>query len=95
MYNSCAAQYLHVALTLYTLRGQPREDLHRIVPENFIVMPCIPMRVHEDVYVGKIVVVIDDVGEVGHNLCKIVSPSTISNLMEETYHGPYSWVRVR
>lgn len=53
--------HIKIPLSLHPLCGKSRDHLHGIVVEKFVVMPGEAMRMHEDVDVRKVVVIVDDI----------------------------------
>jgi nucleoside phosphorylase len=52
--------------------GEARDDLDGIMIEKLVIVPGIAMGVHEDVDVGQVIVVIDDISQVDHDFVAFI-----------------------
>ena len=57
---------------LYPLSAQSGNHFYGIMLQQLVVVPCDAMRVHEDVDVGQLVVVVNDVREIDHDFMPFV-----------------------
>ena len=91
------AAHIHVAHAGDTVVVETLDHLGSVEAEEHVVVPCVAVGVHEDDGVGKVVVMVDDVGEV--HLERAGQPACTRN--SSTYvkkkgiiplpRGPYSW----
>lgn len=58
------AAYVHVAHACNALVVQALKHLSGVEAQEHVVVPCVAMGMHENRGIGKVVVVVDDIGQV-------------------------------
>src|SRR4051812_41271673 len=77
---------LHISFSLHSLSRNSRYQLRRIVIQDNVIMPRDFLRMHENVHIREIIVILNDIRQINHYLVPL-----ICNFPSQLVHPEMIW----